>query len=48
MTVFAQATPTGVLDGGWFYIWMAYILTWSVFSLYGLSLLARSVRGGSQ
>ena len=37
------ATPeTGVIDGGWFYIWAAYGVTWLFFGIYTATLFARS------
>lgn len=45
MIPFAQ--QTGVLEGGWTYIWAAYGLTWLAFGGYALSLVVRGRgRGG--
>lgn len=36
---------SGVLTGGWEYIWVAYVFAWAVFSAYGFSLWVRRPRG---
>ena len=34
----------GVIQGGWEFIWAAYAVTWTVLTVYGVSLLVRSKR----
>jgi hypothetical protein len=36
-----QRVGSGMIVGGWGYVWAAYAITWSVISLYGLSLWVR-------
>lgn len=36
------SAATGVIDGGWPYIWGAYSVTWVVLAGYALSLVARA------
>ena len=33
---------TGVIEGGWEYIWAAYLATWIFFGGYAISLFMRS------
>jgi hypothetical protein len=35
------ATPTGRIEGGWEYIWGAFVVTWIALALYSLSLWVR-------
>ncbi len=32
---------SGVISGGWGYVWASYAITWTVFAAYGLSLWVR-------
>jgi hypothetical protein len=32
---------TGMIEGGWGYVWAVYGMTWAVFCFYGLSLYLR-------
>jgi hypothetical protein len=31
----------GVIEGGWNFVWAAYVITWTAFSLYAISLWRR-------
>jgi hypothetical protein len=35
---------SGVISGGWGYVWAAYAITWSVLAFYGLSVWIRRPR----
>ncbi len=41
IAIFAT-TGTGVIEGGWEYIWAAYGLTWLFFAVYSATLILRS------
>lgn len=35
---------SGVIQGGWEYIWAAYGITWAALTLYGVTLWLRSAK----
>jgi len=48
-TTVQPSAATGVIDGGWPYIWGAYSVTWVLLAGYAVSLFARAalVRGAA-
>lgn len=40
------AQGTGMIQGGWEFVWAGYGLTWLIFGGYAISLIVRSPTGG--
>jgi heme exporter protein D len=36
---------SGMIQGGWTYVWMAYGISWTVLGLYTLRVLRQRLRG---
>ncbi len=44
----ANRVGSGVISGGWGYVWASYAITWTVLAAYGLSLWVRRPRSNQK